>query len=207
MPTWLETTLTILKELCWQCRLVEWLGGLEQGAAVTLFVGVLNAGAIIAVALIARQTLADFRMRLRVERQEKIREEVMSLAHKVEMEFFRICTPILLNGGPQQDTIRKANHVLEHIRIPPELVLANWAGPISQGQIYFGEEVGKKFDSFANFASELDLAAKNVLGTEGTPSFEEYERRLLDLCSNESLANNVNAVVKSLNIIVEVKSR
>lgn len=54
---WLDTLLNwllaLLEWVCWPCRLVEWLGGLEQGAAVTLVVGVLNAGAILAAGLLA----------------------------------------------------------------------------------------------------------------------------------------------------------
>ena len=78
LGTLLNWLLALLEWVCWPCRLVEWLGSLEQGAAITLMVGVLNAAAILAAAILAIQK-ADSVLRERAQtRRFDSAEEILA---------------------------------------------------------------------------------------------------------------------------------
>lgn len=79
---WLDTLLNwllaLLEWVCWPCHLIEWLGSLNQEAAATVFVGALNAAAILGAAILAIQK-ADSVLRERAQtRRFDSAEEILT---------------------------------------------------------------------------------------------------------------------------------
>lgn len=95
MGGWAETTLNVLKELCWQCRLVEWFGSLEQDAAVSLVVGVLNAGAIVAVGIIGADSFHKWRERKLTEIRLERAAAIYGALQEAEWALKRIRKPMI----------------------------------------------------------------------------------------------------------------
>lgn len=125
---WLDTLLnwllTLLEWVCWPCHLIQWLGSLNQEAAATVFVGALNAGALIAVAIIGANSFKEWRKReiakRKMENAERVflpAQVVISLLEKIRQRLITQEEQEHLNRVDLASTNRRAEAVVVLLRI------------------------------------------------------------------------------------------
>lgn len=94
---WLDTLLNwllaLLEWVCWPCRLVEWLVSLEHGAAATVFVGALNAVAILGAAIFAVRAARSVIQEKSENRKFESAEEILRAAHQVKQSLHLLRAP------------------------------------------------------------------------------------------------------------------
>lgn len=164
MPDQLETTLATLTELCWQCRLVEWLGGLEQDAAVSLIVGVLNAGVIVGAAWFATKKVSDIYLEKKSVRSYELSEAILRFRYSTRENFVSIRSPLFQKptDWPEGRFFSLANSVVYHLPELAKHINNNLEEISAPTRIHFEAEVYEKLLNFRVYAWRLYWAATDT---------------------------------------------
>lgn len=168
---WLDTLLNwllaLLEWVCWPCHLIEWLGGLEQGAAVTLIVGLLNAAAILAAAILAIRAAKSVIKERSEERQFETAEKILQAAYKTQdateklinvMKFFH-----LANKSPNKNkALRDSMPAIMEVFDDLEEKASELQGCMAEAKIHHHCSIEKSITKINSEIWKIRMAIKHI---------------------------------------------